>query len=173
MFRITDGLLCYRGINCNWKLMFERCDCLWHTEWEVIFMQSVCLVVFHCHTDLEKLCKELQNLFSSNFLCTFSVKTIIVAMSCCQNTLLQIIQCTISLNTHHSVTSISWQLHIMKLTVASHYNILVQPCSNVTSCCSLYRIVFCNIKFRFTQLASLRILCCGCFINTLSRSQSR
>jgi len=115
----------------------------------------------------------LYKLFSSNFLCNFSVQTVTVAVSCCHNTLLQDIQSVILLNAHHSVTLISWQLHIMTLTVASHYNFLVQPYSNVTSWCSLYRIVLWNIKFRFTQPASLRISCCGCFINILSRSQSK
>jgi hypothetical protein len=46
------------------------------------------------------------------------------------------------LTAHHSVTLITWQLYIMKLTGARQYNFLVQPCSNITICWFIYRV--CN-----------------------------
>jgi hypothetical protein len=60
------------------------------------------------------------------------------------------------LNTHHSVILISWQLYIMKLTVARHYKLIVQPCSNVTNWRFLYRTILWDIWFILTQIASLR-----------------
>jgi len=40
---------------------------------------------------LRRGCKKLNKIFSCNFLCQFSVQTITIKMSCCQNTLLQTI----------------------------------------------------------------------------------
>jgi hypothetical protein len=135
-----------------------------HVESSCFVPQSVCLVcvlAWYCfREDNIKNCK--------NYLAVISF-----VISLCKNYYQNIFisEHTVTdhsqynyLNPHHSFTLISWQLNIMKLTVVNHYNLHVQPCSNITSCwfciscCIMEYSVYVNTICKVEDFCTLAVL---------------
>ena len=136
VFRITDGLLCYGGINCNWKLMLECCVCfVAHRVKSNFYVIGVsgCVSVSHWFREEEE--KNYKNYLAVisyiNTLCK-------ELLSGCLAVKTHGYRPWKYTNAHHSFTRISWQLYIIIPTVAIHYKLFVQPRSNVTSSLFLY-----------------------------------